>query len=318
MTAIGLLGLGLLTLLAATRLGTVMIERRHPPRGRFVDVTGGRMHLVDLGPRQRGDADGLPVVLLHGASGNLEDMRLALGDRLAIDRRVIMIDRPGHGWSDRPGGPADANPGRQAGLILEALDGLAIRRALVVGYSWSGALATALALAAPSRVAGLVLLAPVTHPWRGGISWYYRLGAAPILGPLLVHTLALPAGVIMLAPSSRKAFAPQPRPEHYVARAAIALLLRPGQFLANARDVAALKACVAAQAPHYPAIAAPTVIVTGDKDVTVPPRNHSQVLAAALPRARLVVLPGVGHMLHHVAKEAIIGEIERLATDAAR
>jgi pimeloyl-ACP methyl ester carboxylesterase len=316
MTVIVLLGLGLLALFTTTSIGTAVIERRHPPRGRFVDVTGGRMHVVDIGPPDRDGRDGLPIVLLHGATANLEDMRVALGERLSRERRVIMIDRPGHGWSDRPGGDADARPDRQAALILETLDGLGIRRALVLGFSWSGALATALALAAPTRVAGLILLAPVTHPWRGGVSWHYRLGATPIVGPLFGHTLVLPLGVTMLLGSARKAFAPQPRPDNYVARAAIALVLRPAQFLANAHDVAALKAAVAAQAPRYPAIDAPTVIVTGDQDCKVPPRNHSQALAADLPRARLLVLPGVGHMLHHVASESIIGEIERLAAEA--
>jgi pimeloyl-ACP methyl ester carboxylesterase len=314
MIAIVPLGLLLFVLLAATSVGTEVIERRHPPRGRFVDVTGGRMHVVDIGPPDRGD--GLPVVLLHGASANLEDMRVALGERLSRERRVIMIDRPGHGWSDRPGGDADACPTRQAALVLETLDGLGVRRALVLGFSWSGALATALALTAPARVAGLILLAPVTHPWRGGISWYYRLAATPILGPLFGHTLALPVGAMMLASSARKAFVPQPQPDNYVTRAAIALVLRPTQFLANARDVAALKAGVAAQAPRYPDIDAPTVIVTGDNDGRVSPRTHSRALAAVLPRARLIVLPGVGHMLHHAAQDKIVGEIERLAADA--
>jgi len=50
----------------------------------------------------------------------------------------------------------------------------------------------------------------------------------------------------------------------------------------------------------------------------VPPHNHSQALAAVLPRARLVVLPGVGHMLHHAARDTIFGEIERFAADVMR
>lgn len=316
MTPIVLVGLALLALAAAVSwLAARVIERRHPPRGRFVRVTGGQMHVVDIGPRGV-DRDRLPIVLLHGASSNLEDMRIALGERLARGRRVILIDRPGHGWSDRPGGDADADPGRQAALILETLDGLDVRRALVAGFSWSGALATALALAAPTRVAGLILLAPVTHPWRGGISWHYRVGAAPLLGPLLAHTVVLPVGIMMLAPSVRRAFAPQPPPDNYVARAAIPLLLRGAPFLANARDVAALKAAVAAQAPRYPAIDVPIVVMTGDKDLTVSPRTHSQAIAAALPRARLIILPGVGHMLHHAAADAIIDEIDRLAAPA--
>ncbi len=84
----------------ATRRSAVRrIERAHPPAGRFVEVAGGRLHLLELGP-----ADAPPVVLLHGASGNLGDMRVALGDRLAARYRVILVDRPGHGWSDRPDG----------------------------------------------------------------------------------------------------------------------------------------------------------------------------------------------------------------------
>src|SRR5205085_10534491 len=59
---------------------------------------------------------------------------------------------------------------RQAALLREALDALEVKRAIIVGYSWSGALATALALAYPERVAGLVLIAPVTHPWPGGVA----------------------------------------------------------------------------------------------------------------------------------------------------
>src|SRR5437879_10269336 len=98
---------------AVTALGTASLERVHRPAGRFVPVTGGRLHVVEIGP-PGGDP---PVVLLHGASGNLEDQRLTLGHALAQRRRVILIDRPGHGFSDRPGGAADASPRRQAALI---------------------------------------------------------------------------------------------------------------------------------------------------------------------------------------------------------
>src|SRR5262245_16344116 len=116
-----------------TALSVRSIEQAHPPAGRFVEVAGGRIHLVELGPRDRA-----PVVLLHGASGNLEDMRLALGERLAERHRVVLLDRPGHGWSDRLGGSADASPARQAALVHEALQRIGIRRAVIVGHSWSG------------------------------------------------------------------------------------------------------------------------------------------------------------------------------------
>ncbi len=292
--------------------GSRLIERRHPPGGRFVEVTGGRLHVVELGPAA---ADGPPVVLLHGASGSLTDMRIALGDRLARRHRVILIDRPGHGWSDRGGG-AGAEPARQAALVVEALDRLGVDRAIFVGHSWAGALVAALALARPDRVAGLVLLAPVTHPWPGGISWYTTAAATPIAGEFLARTLVVPVGALLLEAGVRRVFAPQPPPEDYAARAAIALHLRPAEFIANAQDVAGLKAAVAEQAPRYGEIIAPVTIITGDRDATVSPSIHSRTLARALPQAKLIVLAGIGHMPHHAAPDLVVAEIERLA-DAA-
>ena len=101
-------------------------------------------------------------------------------------------------------------------------------------------------------------------------------------------------------------------------RAAIRLVLRPTEFLANARDVAGLKQFVTAQAPRYREIVAPVVIMTGDRDTTVSPRIHSAALSAAMPQAKLIMLPGVGHMPHHAVPELIIAEIDRLATEALR
>jgi hypothetical protein len=115
-------------LAAFTEIGIRRIERATPPAGRFVEVAGGRLHLLELGL-----TDAPPVVLLHGASGNLRDMKLALGDRLARRYRVILIDRPGHGWSDRPDLRGDASPARQAALVHERWSGSASRARF-----WSG------------------------------------------------------------------------------------------------------------------------------------------------------------------------------------
>src|SRR5688572_2656764 len=100
-----------IALAAITLIGVRMIERAHPPSGRFITVNGTRLHVLELGPK----GHGLPIVLLHGASGTLEDMRLALGERLAQHHRVVLIDRPGHGWSDHS--EATVGPARQSELI---------------------------------------------------------------------------------------------------------------------------------------------------------------------------------------------------------
>jgi pimeloyl-ACP methyl ester carboxylesterase len=300
-------------LAGATAFGSRMIERRHPPAGTFVAVSGGRLHLVDLRPPSPADPGGPPVVLLHGASGSLEDMRMALGDVLARNHRVILVDRPGHGWSDRGGG-SGPEPARQAGLVVQALDQLGVGKAIFVGHSWSGALVTALALAHPERTFGLVLLAPVTHPWPGGISWYYDATAMPLVGELLARTLVMPVAALLLRNGVDRVFAPQVAPLDYVERTSLALFLRPAEFVANAQDVAGLKAFVTTQAPRYRDITVPVVIITGDRDKTVSPSIHSQALAAALPHAKLIMLSGVGHMPHHVAPDIVAAEIDRIAS----
>ena len=308
-TAIAILAVVLGGLAMFTQVGIRRIERAHPPAGRFVEVDGGRLHLLELGP-----PDAPPVVLLHGASGNLQDIRVALGDRLASRYRVILVDRPGHGWSDRPDGIGDASPGRQAALIHQALERIGITRAIVVGHSWSGALATAYALDFPDSVAGLVLLAPVTHPWPGGVGWYNPIVTMPVLGPLFAYAVALPLGELLIGPGVQSVFAPQSPPADYIERAAVEMVLRPREFTANAEDLTDLKAFVTAQAPKYGAIQAPTAIITGDLDRTVSPRIHSMTIAKMLPRAKLTILPGIGHMLHHAAPDVVIAAIDEIAS----
>jgi pimeloyl-ACP methyl ester carboxylesterase len=192
---------------AITVLAAARIEAAHPASGRLVEVEGGKLHVLELGAST--PSDQLPIVLVHGASGNLQDLRLALGHQLAAKRRVILVDRPGHGWSDRPGGAADASPARQAALIAQALGRIGVERFVLLGHSLGGAVASALALGFPARVAGLVLLAPVTHPWEGGLAWYNAILSTPVIGPLFARTVALPLSVLLLDGGVASVFEPQ-------------------------------------------------------------------------------------------------------------
>jgi pimeloyl-ACP methyl ester carboxylesterase len=300
------IALALAVMAAITQLGVLVIERRHPPTGRMIDVSGGRLHVVELGVQH---AAAVPVVVIHGASSNLEALRQPLGDLLAQDRRVIMIDRPGHGWSTRDQ-LSRSTPAQQAAMIDEALDKLGVARAIVVGHSWAGALAAALAINHADRVAGLVMLSPVTHRWNGGVAWYHNLGAIPVIGPLFAYTLALPTGMLMIDKGARGAFLPQTIPDNYVRDTALKLMLRPREFLANARDMVTLKDAVTAQTPHYGEITAPTVVIHGDADSTVYLDIHARQFVKAVPHASLIVLPGVGHVIQNAATEAIVAAIE--------
>src|SRR6202171_5896244 len=176
-----------------TRAGVVAVQRSYPAQGKMIEVAGAMLNVVDIGPR---DAAGPPIVMLHGASSNLEVMRQPLGDRLAKDHRVILIDRPGHGWSTRAR-PEDSTPAIQGRMIDEALTRLGVGEAILVVHSWSGALGARMALDYPNRVAGLVMLAPVAYPWRGGVGWYNKLVTVPVIGPLLAYTITLPLGYFL-------------------------------------------------------------------------------------------------------------------------
>jgi pimeloyl-ACP methyl ester carboxylesterase len=312
MSLIGV-AIALLVLAAITQAGVYLIERSHAPAGRMVDVTGGRLHVVEMGPQ---NASSLPVVLIHGASSNLESMRQPLGELLSRSHRVIMIDRPGHGWSTREA-LSDSTPAIQARMIDEALGKLGVDRALIVGHSWGGALLPAMAINHPARVAGLVMLAPVTHRWNGGVAWYHNLGAVPVVGSLFAHTLALPTGILMLNPGARGAFLPQAMPDDYVRATALPLLLRPREFLANAWDMSTLKAAVIAQMPRYAEIKVPVIILHGDVDKSVYLTTHSQNFVKAVPHAELIVLPGIGHLVQNAATEQVVAAIEQLLPQAA-
>lgn len=301
------------------------IERVHPPTGRFIKVDGGRLHLVELG---RGNEPA--VVLLHGASANLEDMRLSLGDRLSAQYHVILIDRPGHGWSDRLGGSDDASPQQQAKLIHEALEQSGIRSAILVAHSWSGAVALAYALAYRQGVMGLVLLAPLAYPQPPTVAWYEnlitallaqsaRIAESPVVGSIFAHTLLYPLGKLLLGLAVRSAFAPQTPPPGYIAKTAAELLLRPSAFISNGEDIALINESLEAQAPRYAQILAPTAIITGDSDEVLSADANAKRLAQALPHASLTVLPGVGHMVPYAAPARVIQAIGKIAMqDLAR
>jgi pimeloyl-ACP methyl ester carboxylesterase len=291
-----------------TQAGVLVLERLYPARGSMIEVAGATLHALELGPR---DAAGPPIVMIHGASSNLEAMRQPLGDRLAQHHRVILIDRPGHGWSPRAR-EADSTPAIQGRMIDEALQKLGAGPVILVVHSWSGALGARMALDYPGRVAGLVMLAPVAYPWPGGVGWYNDVVTTPVIGPLLAYTITLPLGLLLAGPGARNVFLPQTMPENYVGRTATPLLLRPREFLANARDLVTLKAAVVAQAPRYGEIRVPTVVISGDVDKTVSTSIHSRPFAQAVGDAKLIVLPNTGHMIQNAAPELVVSEIDAM------
>jgi pimeloyl-ACP methyl ester carboxylesterase len=91
------------------------------------------------------------------------------------------------------------------------------------------------------------------------------------------------------------------------------LVLRPPTLMANWADVGCLEAFLERQVQRYGTLAAPTIVLVGDRDPLVPAARHCEKLAAAAPRVKLMVLPGVGHMLHHAAADRVVAAVEEVA-----
>ena len=104
-----------------------------------------RQHVVELG-EGAGVVNAPAIVLLHGAGCNLEDMRLALGERLAARDRVILLDRPGLGWSERKGGDG-SSPTYQAVIPAHRAGPVAF-----VSSRWGGRLCARWTIGRPPRL----------------------------------------------------------------------------------------------------------------------------------------------------------------------
>lgn len=300
----------ILVLAGVTRVGSWLIERRNPPVGSFATVNGTDMHFVHVAAPAGADLP--PLVFIHGASGNLKDQMLPFRERLQERAEMLFFDRPGHGWSGR--GATNGDPHGQAKTIAALMDHAGIDRAIVVAHSFGGAIAATFALDFPDRTAGLVFMAPATHPWPGGAtSWYYTLTQRPLIGPLFTETLSYLGGVTRMGGATTCVFSPNQVPAGYNRDASIELVLRPRAFRANAADVEGLYRHAVATAPRYPEIAAPTVVISGDSDTVVYEEIHSAGLGRDIPGAELVWVHNLGHKPDWIATDLAIAAIGKVA-----
>ncbi len=279
-----------------------------PPEGRLIEVNGHRVHAVIMGA-------GPDLVLIHGASGNTRDLTFDLAPRLAARYRVILLDRPGLGHTDRIDRDG-ASIIEQAALLQAAAATLGAGRPIVMGHSYGGAVALAWAVTRPEHVAALVILAGASHPWQSALPLEYRLLSHPVIGPLVAPVLSAFVPDAYVERAVGGIFAPQDVPEGYIAHVGAALTLRRNTLRENALQRAHLLAEIKALHPHYPQITAPTEIVHGDRDTTVGLSIHAGPLARDIPDARLTTLPGIGHMPHHAAPDQVIAAIDRAAARA--
>jgi len=270
--------------------------------------------------RQRVQADGLSlafaqmgsgpdVVYLHGAMTTLEEGLIGLGEVLAPGFRFTAFDRAGHGDSERDAGTGSV--WRQAELIHAACAQLGLERPVIIGHSFGGAVAMAVALAFPESVSGLVLVGPIAFPEPRLEILTFGPRAAPVTGHW-TSLMAAPMDALLLPALWSGMFLPQQMTPAFRDGFPFGLASGREQLQADGQEALAMMASLGRSATRYASCQTPVHVLQGDRDAVVNPLLHGRPLAAMLPRGRFISLPGLGHMAHHFAPGVVAESVRAL------
>jgi pimeloyl-ACP methyl ester carboxylesterase len=234
--------------------------------------------------------DGPAILLLHGLGHSTHGWRKVIGPLAAAGYRVMAVDLPGFGYSDKPGGySVDA----YVQFVSDWLDLHCIERAALVGNSMGGAITAAVAGMRPDRVAAAVLVDP------GGfgkeVTWLLRLAGLRLLRwlPRRVSRREVRRGL-------RFVFANPRLIEDEDVDRIIELSKLEGaldSFLEIAHNAIGFRGVRAGQqlgeiAAH---ITAPALVIWGDRDRIIPP-THAELAHQAIPQAEVAIIENCGHV----------------------
>ena len=279
-------------------------ERAHPPQGKFIDVDGVRLHYIDRGT-------GPALVLLHGNGVFASDFELSgLIDAGAKSHRVIVFDRPGFGYSDRPGNNS-WTPEAQAKLLYQALHQLGVERPVLVGHSWGTLVALAMALDYPKYIRALTVVSGQYYPSARVDAPLQAVSAVPGLGHLLRNTVIPVIGRLMWSMAVKRMFAPKPVPASFQ-QLPPWLALRPSQVGASASEAGMMIPAARRLSERYKELTMPVAIIAGDEDKVVDFEHHARRLHDAISHSDLIIETGVGHMAHYADPACIIEAVQHL------
>jgi pimeloyl-ACP methyl ester carboxylesterase len=288
---------------------------RRPWPGREVTSGGVTLHV-----RETPGPDGTSAIYVHGLGGsamNWTDLAGLLGVRAA----GTAVDLPGFGRS-RPSAAFDYTPAAHADALLCFLAGRN-EPVHLLGNSFGGAVALSVAARRPELVRTLTLVSPAMPDRRPDPRRVadVRLALALVPGPVGRRARA---GLAAVTPRMRAEQVvrvcfgdPTLVPEHRLVEAAEEIGIRNAQEWAQEAGERTARAMVASwwwgQSPWSVAarVQAPTLVVWGDRDRLVSPRLAART-AATIPRARLLMLPGVGHVAQIEAPETVARAVAAL------
>ncbi|WP_162419797.1 alpha/beta fold hydrolase [Microvirga brassicacearum] len=300
-TAAGLVAWGFAVHLKAKRA-----ERDNPPIGRFIDVGGVRLHYLDQG---KGD----PIVLLHGNGSMVQDfVGSGLVDFLAERYRVIVFDRPGFGYSERPR-HRTWTPAAQAELLTKALRRLGVEETTIIGHSWGTLPAIEMALLAPDQTRGLVLLSGHYYPEVRLDVAILSTPAFPVVGDALRYTISPALGRLLANRIIRRLFAPRDEPPEFRTTFPVAMALRPSQLRASAAESGLMLPVNSAAQKRYSELTMPIAIIAGAEDRIVSVQQ-SRRLHENVPDSALLIVPEAGHMVHYASPSEVVKAVDDITS----
>ncbi|MBX9886167.1 MAG: alpha/beta hydrolase [Novosphingobium sp.] len=269
------------------------LEAAYP--GEYRTVLGLRLRLRDTGPR-----DARALILLHGFGASLDTWE-PWAKALAVRYRVIRIDLPGFGLTG-PDPTGDYSDARTLAVLAGLMDQLALPRATLIGNSLGGRFAWEFTARFAQRVDKLVLISP-----DGFASPGFAYGKAPEV-PLLLEAMPWVGPRSLIRANLAPAWAhPEALPDTVLTRYRD-MLLAPGvrrAILDRTRQTV-----LTDPAPRLRSIAAPTLLLWGEQDQMIPVRNAQDYLRL-IPHARLVRLPGMGHVPFEESPATALPALER-------
>ena len=282
------------------------VEKAVPPLGTFIEVEGTPIHYVDEG-------QGQPIVLVHGLAAQMQHLTYALREPLRQNYRVIFLDRPGAGYSERKPGTS-ARLTAQGDMVAALIEKLGLVRPRGGGHARGGAVARATALDHPESVGGLALIAPLTHPQDNPPEALKRLAiATPAMRMIVAWTLAVPSTILGGKAALAMVFAPDTVPADFGTRGGGLLGIRPKAFYSASSDMVAVRDDLDDMVARYPSLAMPVGILFGTRDGILDPAVQGEPMVGKVAGLALESVEGRGHMLPISATDRTVRFIAAMA-----
>ncbi len=269
---------------------------------RHIDLRGLRLHVAEAGP-----ADGPPTILLHGFPEFWFGWRHQIAPLTGSGLRLLIPDQRGYGLSDRPKGIAAYHLDRLAQDVIALADACGLARFNLVGHDWGGLVAFWVASFHPERVERLAALNAChpgvfgpylrRHPGQALRSAYAGFFQLPLLPERLLSARRGHLLRALMRGSSRAGTFSEADLDRYARE-----WLRPGAVTAMLNWYRAL-----ARLPrerHPPKIAAPTLILWGERDQALQ-TGLAEASLALCEQGRLERFPQATHWVQHDAPDAV-------------